>query len=137
MAATPKIFFVCKLFCQLSQIIKFWATLFEVISNEALKLEANYCVQPSRTCILDRFKIHLFVSYDGSIISAAEVDHIADARERMGCDVNRVCYEDTSHVDHFGQHCESYTNNIDCFVRKCIDAKNKQWWVVIDGLLKI
>ena len=63
---------------------------------------------------------------DGRILFlASDIDCAADARESVGCDVVRVCYDDSDHVDHLRQHRESYIANVDGFVRKCIDAKKK------------
>ncbi len=60
-----------------------------------------------------------------SLCSASDIECAADARQKAGCDVTRLCYDDSSHVDHLREHRESYITNVDAFVRRCVDARNK------------
>lgn len=69
----------------------------------------------------------LFIySKTDKVLPASDIDAVADAREKNGCEVVRVCYDDSEHVDHLRQHRETYINNIDGFVRKCLEGNGKK-----------
>ena len=57
---------------------------------------------------------------------AEDIEGLAAAREVAGCDVVRVCYDDSEHVDHLRQHRETYITNIDAFIRKCLADKKQE-----------
>ena len=63
----------------------------------------------------------LFIySISDDVISAADVAEAADSREKAGCDVTKVAYDESPHVQHLRTHRESYMSSVVSFVGKCL-----------------
>jgi hypothetical protein len=63
--------------------------------------------------------LFLYSSTD-DIICSGDVDDLADYKSKSGCDVTKVCYEDSKHVAHFIAHRESYITAVNSFVIRSI-----------------
>ncbi len=65
--------------------------------------------------------LFLYSSAD-EIVLASDVDEFADGKIESGCDVTKVCYEDSKHVGHLLAHRESYITAVNAFVVKCLKS---------------
>ncbi|XP_059091447.1 transmembrane protein 53-like isoform X2 [Tigriopus californicus] len=54
------------------------------------------------------------------VILDHDVEEIAAAREKVGCDVTKICYDDSAHVQHFRTYRESYVSAVSSFVAKAL-----------------
>lgn len=54
------------------------------------------------------------------VILDRDVEEIATAREKIGCDVTKICYDDSPHVQHFRTYRESYVSAVSSFVAKAL-----------------
>ena len=59
-------------------------------------------------------------SHSDDVIAAADVAEVAAAREKAGCDVTRVTYDESPHVQHLRSHRESYVSSVVSFLGKCL-----------------
>ena len=58
------------------------------------------------------------------IVKASDVEEVAESRSKAGCDVTKVCYEDSLHCQHLRTHRESYISSVCSFVNKCLKEKD-------------
>ena len=62
--------------------------------------------------------IHFSTADD--VVPSSDIDAVAAAKEKLGCSVSRVCFEDSEHVAHMDAHKEAYASSVASFVTKCL-----------------
>ena len=64
---------------------------------------------------------YLFIySTADDVVSSSDVEEVAEAKSKSGCDVTKVLYEDTAHAAHLAKHRDSYVAAVNAFLAKCL-----------------
>ena len=53
-------------------------------------------------------------------MSSADIEEVADAKSKSGCDVTKICYDDSKHAAHLSAHRESYVAAVNSFLVNCL-----------------
>ncbi|EEB10228.1 conserved hypothetical protein [Pediculus humanus corporis] len=67
----------------------------------------------------------LFIySKNDSLVKFQDIEKFADKRKNMGIKIEKLCFDDSPHVQHLVTHREKYINTIMKFLQNCLDSSN-------------
>ena len=66
-------------------------------------------------------------------MSSADIEEVADAKSKSGCDVTKICYDDSKHAAHLSAHRESYVAAVNSFLVNCLKRGEEESDATTEG----